>query len=88
MATQAERIRQALRRNDRRTMLRDFNDYQFFPAGVLHHGFSAATRALGVPESRVSRHVVLLEDYPDVPLLDPEASRAQTLSPTEVFSVT
>jgi DNA-binding transcriptional LysR family regulator len=51
-------------------MVRDFNDLQFFAAVVLHHGFSAAARALGVPKSRISRRVALLEDRLGVRLLD------------------
>jgi hypothetical protein len=40
-------------------MMRDFNDLQFFAAVVLHRGFSAAARALGMPKSRISRRVAL-----------------------------
>jgi len=51
-------------------MVRDFNDLQFFAAVVLNRGFSAAARVLGVPKSRVSRRVALLEDRLGVRLLD------------------
>jgi DNA-binding transcriptional LysR family regulator len=51
-------------------MMRDFNDLQFFAAVVAHHGFSAAARALGLPKSRVSRRVALLEERLGVRLLD------------------
>jgi DNA-binding transcriptional LysR family regulator len=51
-------------------MVRDFNDLQFFAAVVLHRGFSAAARALGVPKSRISRRVALLEERLGVRLLD------------------
>jgi DNA-binding transcriptional LysR family regulator len=51
-------------------MVRDFNDFQFFAAVVLHRGFSAGARALGVPKSRVSRRVALLEERLGVRLLD------------------
>ena len=50
--------------------MRDFNDLQFFAAVVTHRGFSAAGRALGVPKSRVSRRVLLLEERLGVRLLD------------------
>src|SRR5258708_39419124 len=50
--------------------MRDFNDLQFFAAVVTHRGFSAAARALGLPKSRVSRRVALLEDRLGVRLLD------------------
>jgi DNA-binding transcriptional LysR family regulator len=51
-------------------MVRDFNDLQFFTAVVLHRGFSAGARALGVPKSRLSRRVALLEERLGVRLLD------------------
>ncbi|KJC56037.1 hypothetical protein UP10_37430 [Bradyrhizobium sp. LTSPM299] len=50
--------------------MRDFNDLQFFAAVVLNRGFSAAARVLGVPKSRVSRRVALLEERLGVRLLD------------------
>ena len=48
----------------------DFNDLQFFAAVVNHRGFSAAARVLGVPKSRISRRVALLEERLGVRLLD------------------
>jgi DNA-binding transcriptional LysR family regulator len=51
-------------------MMRDFNDLQFFVAVVLNRGFSAAARVLGVPKSRISRRVALLEERLGVRLLD------------------
>jgi len=62
-------------------MLRDFNDLQFFAAVVLHRGFSAAARALGIPKSRVSRRVALLEERLGVRLLD---RSTRSLSLTDV----
>ena len=50
--------------------MRDFNDLQFFAAVVQHHGFSAGARALGLPKSRVSRRVALLENRLGARLLD------------------
>ena len=52
------------------TVMRDLNDLQFFAAVVTHRGFSAAARALGLPKSRVSRRVALLEERLGVRLLD------------------
>src|SRR5258708_38266205 len=51
-------------------MMRDLNDLQFFAAVVLNRGFSAAARALGIPKSRISRRVALLEERRGVRLLD------------------
>jgi DNA-binding transcriptional LysR family regulator len=51
-------------------MVRDFNDLQFFAAVVQHRGFSAGARALGLPKSRVSRRVAVLEERLGVRLLD------------------
>ncbi|GLR83626.1 LysR family transcriptional regulator [Bradyrhizobium iriomotense] len=50
--------------------MRDLNDLQFFVAVVVNRGFSAASRALGVPKSRISRRVALLEERLGVRLLD------------------
>src|SRR3984893_18540671 len=60
-------------------MMRDFNDLQFFAAVVTHRGFSAAARALGLPKSRVSRRVALLEERLGVRLLD-RTTRALALT--------
>lgn len=51
-------------------MMRDFNDLQFFAAVVQHRGFSAASRALKVPKSRISRRVASFEERLGVRLLD------------------
>src|SRR5579863_7711526 len=50
--------------------MRDFNDLRFFAAVVQHRGFSAGARALGLPKSRVSRRVAVLEERLGVRLLD------------------
>jgi DNA-binding transcriptional LysR family regulator len=49
--------------------LPDLNDLYFFAAVVEHGGFSAASRALGVPKSRLSKRVSQLEDGLGVRLL-------------------
>jgi DNA-binding transcriptional LysR family regulator len=49
--------------------LGDLNDLRFFAAVVEHTGFSAAARALGVPKSRLSKRVALLEERLGVRLL-------------------
>ena len=50
--------------------MRDLNDLQFFAAVVGQRSFSAAARTLGVPKSRVSRRVSLLEERLGVRLLE------------------
>ena len=49
--------------------LSDLNDLRFFAGVVEHGGFSAAGRALGVPKSRLSKRVALLEERLGVRLL-------------------
>jgi DNA-binding transcriptional LysR family regulator len=49
--------------------LPDLNDLYFFAAVVEHGGFSAASRAIGVPKSRLSKRVSQLEDGLGVRLL-------------------
>jgi DNA-binding transcriptional LysR family regulator len=49
--------------------LADLNDLRFFSAVVENGGFSAASRALGVPKSRLSKRVALLEERLGVRLL-------------------
>jgi DNA-binding transcriptional LysR family regulator len=61
--------------------MRDFNDLHFFAAVVRNEGFSAAARVLGVPRSRISRRIAILEDQLGVRLLERSTRR---LSVTEV----
>jgi DNA-binding transcriptional LysR family regulator len=49
--------------------LPDLNDFYFFAAVVEHAGFSAASRALNLPKSRLSKRVALLEERLGVRLL-------------------
>jgi DNA-binding transcriptional LysR family regulator len=55
--------------------MRDFNDLYFFAAVIKHEGFSAAARALGLPKSRLSRHVALLEEQLGVRLIERSTRR-------------
>jgi len=61
--------------------MRDLNDLQFFAAVVGHRSFSRAARVLGVPKSRVSRRVALLEERLGVRLLE---RSTRSLKVTEV----
>jgi DNA-binding transcriptional LysR family regulator len=61
--------------------MRDLNDLYFFAAVVKHESFSAAARALGVPKSRISRRIAILEEQLGLRLLERSTRR---LSVTEV----
>ncbi len=50
--------------------MRDLNDLQFLAAVVEQRSISAAARVLGVPKSRVSRRITLLEERLGVRLLE------------------
>lgn len=49
--------------------MQDLNDLYFFVQVVDHGGFAPAARALGLPKSRLSRRVILLEERLGVRLL-------------------
>jgi len=55
--------------------MRDLNDLSFFASVVSHGGFSAASRALGIPKSRISRRVAALEGQLGVRLLERSTRR-------------
>jgi DNA-binding transcriptional LysR family regulator len=55
--------------------LRDLNDLNFFAAVVANGGFSAASRALGAPKSRISRRVAALEQQLGVRLVERSTRR-------------
>src|SRR5580704_8695159 len=61
--------------------MRDLNDLSFFAAVVTNGGFSAASRALDIPKSRISRRVAALENQLGVRLLERSTRR---FSVTEV----
>jgi len=61
--------------------MRDLNDLYFFAAVVKHESFSAAARALGVPKSRISRRIAILEEQLGLRLFERSTRR---LSVTEV----
>jgi DNA-binding transcriptional LysR family regulator len=42
--------------------MRDLNDLYFFVQAVDHGGFAPAARSLGMPKSRLSRRIAILED--------------------------
>jgi DNA-binding transcriptional LysR family regulator len=55
--------------------MRDLNDLSFFAAVVANGGFSAASRALDIPKSRISRRVAALENQLGVRLLERSTRR-------------
>ncbi|HEX4098423.1 MAG TPA: LysR substrate-binding domain-containing protein [Caulobacteraceae bacterium] len=55
--------------------MRDLNDLGFFAAVVANGGFSAASRALGLPKSRISRRVAALEAQLGVRLIERSTRR-------------
>lgn len=50
-------------------MMRDLNDLYYYVQAVDHGGFATAGRALGVPKSRLSRRIALLEERLGVRLI-------------------
>ena len=61
--------------------MQDLNDLNLFAAVVANGGFSAASRALSIPKSRISRRVNALEDELGVRLIERSTRR---FSVTEV----
>lgn len=62
-------------------MIQDLNDLVYFAHVVDHRGFAPAARALGLPKSKLSRRVALLEDRLGVRLIQRSTRR---LSVTEI----
>lgn len=52
------------------TIFPDMNDFAYFAAVVRYGGFSAAGRVLGLPKSKLSRHLTALEDRLGVRLIE------------------
>src|SRR5262245_50006137 len=59
--------------------MRDLNELYFFAKVVEHGGFSTASQQLGVPKSRLSRHIAQLEERLGVRLLN-RTTRRVTLT--------
>jgi DNA-binding transcriptional LysR family regulator len=55
--------------------MRDLNDLYFFVQVVDHNGFAAAARALGMPRSRLSRRIGVLEERLGVRLIQRSTRR-------------
>jgi DNA-binding transcriptional LysR family regulator len=55
--------------------MQDLNDLYFFAQVINHNGFAAAARALGMPRSRLSRRIGLLEERLGVRLIQRSTRR-------------
>lgn len=65
--------------------MEDLNDLVLFARVVEHHGFSAASRELGVPKSRLSRRIALLEERMGVRLLQRSSRRLAVTAVGQLF---
>lgn len=65
--------------------MEDFNDLVFFAKVVEHHGFTAASRKLGVPKSKLSRRIASLEERLGVRLLQRTSRRLTLTSVGQLF---
>lgn len=65
--------------------MEDLNDLAFFAKVVEHNGFSAAARQLGLPKSRLSRRIAMLEERMGVRLLQRSSRRLTLTSIGQLF---
>jgi DNA-binding transcriptional LysR family regulator len=65
--------------------MQDLNDLYFFARVVEHGGFAAASRATGVPKSKLSRRVALLEERLGVRLLHRSTRRFSVTDVGQVY---
>ena len=65
--------------------MQDLNDMVFFAEVAERGGFAAASRALGVPKSRLSRHVAELEARLGVQLMQRSTRRLSLTPAGEIF---
>ena len=66
-------------------MRADFNDYYWFAQVVSHGGFAAASRAINLPKSRLSRRVAALEERLGVRLIERSSRRFQVTETGQAF---
>ncbi|AUX93239.1 LysR substrate-binding domain-containing protein [Mixta gaviniae] len=66
-------------------MRADFNDYYWFAQIISHGGFAAASRALGVPKSRLSRRISALEDRLGMRLIERTSRRFRVTEVGQAF---
>ena len=65
--------------------MEDLNDLVLFARVVEHHGFSAASRELGIPKSRLSRRIALLEERMGARLLQRSSRRLAVTAVGQLF---
>lgn len=65
--------------------MQDLNDLYYFVQIVEHGGFAAAGRALGMPKSRLSRRLALLEQRLDVRLIQRSTRQFQVTEPGRLY---
>ncbi|MDH6594646.1 DNA-binding transcriptional LysR family regulator [Variovorax sp. TBS-050B] len=65
--------------------MQDLNDMVFFAEVAERGGFAAASRALGIPKSRLSRRVAELEDWLGVQLMQRSTRRLSLTPAGELF---
>ncbi|MDX1555621.1 MAG: LysR substrate-binding domain-containing protein [Xanthomonadales bacterium] len=63
----------------------DLNDYFYFVHVVEKRGFSAASEALGIPKSRLSRHIRQLEERMDARLIQRTTRQFNVTELGEIF---
>ena len=63
----------------------DLNDYYYFVHVVEKGGFSRASESLGIPKSRLSRHIVQLEERLDTILIQRTTRQSKITELGEVF---
>lgn len=65
--------------------MQDLNDMVFFAEVAERGGFAAASRALGIPKSRLSRRVAELEDQLGVQLMQRSTRRLSLTPAGEIY---
>ena len=65
--------------------MQDLNDLYYFVHVVDHGGFAPAGRALGVPKSKLSRRIALLEERLGVRLIQRSSRRFNVTEPGQAY---
>src|ERR1700676_892735 len=66
--------------------MQDLNDLYYFAQVVQHGGFTAAARTLGVPKSKLSRRVALLEERLGARLIQRSTRRVSVTEIGQVYN--